>query len=163
MPKRAKSPFPRDPNATLRWITRGEIETHSVDAKLSDTIAHFLEPLLEVDPSPTPESLQAIFTVGAAVWNLGTMERPEWRGRSSLPVDSIEVLRDLASHPESPEGLFQIAEALLHRRRTLFGADPRYLVEVEVMPNADGGFRLRCTGALPADAPCRLDGLTNPP
>ncbi len=68
---------------------------------------------------------------------------------SRIQLDSHAELRKLAQQPDAPEGLFQISESLLHRRRTIFGKDLPSVVDFEMLPDPDAGFRLRCSWALP--------------
>lgn len=94
-------------------------------------------------------SVHATLTLGVTVWSLGTFEMPEWGTCSPFERDPIDVLRMLAAEPGSPEGMFQVTEALLHRRRTLFGEDRRCIVDFELLRDPESDFRLRCTGGLP--------------
>jgi hypothetical protein len=149
MPRRAQSPFPGPPSTTLRWIAVGEKETHSPDAKMSDTLLHFLDPLLALEEDPSPETIREVLRMGAMIWNLGAFAMPEWRKQIDLPIDLLAELRKLAAEEDAPERIFQITEALLHRRRTLFGKDLRSVVDYEILPDPTSKFRLRCTWALP--------------
>ena len=67
----------------------------------------------------------------------------------TMHIDPLAELRALAAQPDAPEGLFQVTEALLHRRRTIFAKDLRRVVDYEILPDPRSEFRLRCTWALP--------------
>lgn len=116
---------------------------------MSDTLLHFVEPLLALQKNPTRETCREVLAIGTMVWNLGTFAMPEWRKQVATPIDPLAELRKLAAEPDAPVGLFQIAEALLHRRRTLFGKDLRSVVNVEILPDPVSKFRLQCSWTLP--------------
>jgi len=116
---------------------------------MSDTLLHFLDPLLEFEPTHDPTLVRNVLEIGVAIWNLGSFEMPQWKSKSPLSRAPLDELRAIADDPRSPEGFFQIAEALLHRRRTLFEKDLRCIVDFEILPDPHSEFRLRCTFALP--------------
>lgn len=116
---------------------------------MSDTLLHFLDPLLAIEEDPSPKTIREVLRVGTLIWNLGTFAMPEWKKQVDPPIDPLAALRKLAAELAAPEEIFQITETLLHRRRTLFGKDLRSVVGYEILPDPASKFRLRCTWALP--------------
>jgi hypothetical protein len=135
-----------------RLASRGP-ESHSVDAKASDTLLHFVDPLIDDEMRRDVDAFGALLRVGIVIWNLGAFQMPEWKGKEVVPGDPHELLRDLAAHPKAPVDLLFVAEAMLQRRRTIFGNDRRMIVDAQITPDPQVGYRLRCQSTLPEHMP----------
>ncbi len=128
-------------------------ESHSVDAKVSETLLHFLDPLIDDKMLRDPEALQAVLRLGVVAWNLGSSEMSERKGKVTNPDDALGLLRVLASDPTATRDLRWAVEALLQRRRTIFGHDRRVIADAELVPDPQVGYRLRCQSSLPECTP----------
>lgn len=115
---------------------------------MSDALMQFVGPVFDTNGTPTPEEARLVLRVGVFIWNLGTYETLEWRN-SPFAMNSMKALREYARRSLDPEEFFRVAEALLHRRRTLFREDRREIVDFEILPDPECGYRLQCTWGMP--------------
>lgn len=110
------------------------------DRKISDTFLQFAEPLLEsMGPNLSEAQMEQPLKIAWTVWNAVVYSEVAQNNRM------LELLR--TSLDQAPE-VKVIVEALIERKRTLFGDDDRLIGEYELF-HKDGEVRLRAEARAP--------------
>ena len=110
------------------------------DRKIADTFLQFAEPLLDVfEPSVAETQMEQPLRIAWTVWNAVVYADV---AKNCRTLDTLRSLMD--GEPESTE----LVEALIERKRTLFGDDHRLIGEYTLFLK-DGEIRLRAEARDP--------------
>lgn len=111
------------------------------DRKISDTFLQFAEPLFDAHGSnPSEKQMEQPLMIAWTVWNAVVYADAGDNGRM------LDQLRASMAHDPQLKGFVQ---ALIDRKRTLFGDDQRLLGEYTLF-RKDGEIRLRAEARDPS-------------
>jgi hypothetical protein len=121
-------------------VAMSKLKLKFPDRKISDTFLLFAEPLLDaLGPNVTEAQMKQPLMIAWTVWNAVVYADVAKNGRT------LGTLRSsIDCDPESKE----LIEALIERKRTLFGDDQRLIGEYTVY-RKDGEIRLRAESRDP--------------
>jgi len=113
------------------------------DRKISDTFLQFAEPLLDAfGPNVTEARMEQPLKIAWTVWNAVVYADVAKKGRT-LDLLRSSMERDVESK--------ELVEALIERKRTVFGDDDRLIGEYKLFRKG-GEFRLRAEARDPLSA-----------
>lgn len=119
--------------------------------KASDALVKVVEPLLDrvaAESGMNQERMESILRLGVLAWNAHSL------GYTSIhPFLQRYGADKLALDDEDEFMVSALLEPLLHRRRKLFGDDPRMLADFVVLDSPSGEFRISVAWAKPNSAP----------
>jgi hypothetical protein len=122
------------------------------DLRISDTFLQFAEPLLDAfGPNVTEAQMEQPLMIAWTVWNAVVYADARANGRM------LDGLRTSMGHDPQLKGF---VEALIDRKRTVFGDDHRLIGEYKLF-RKDGEIRLRAEARDPRTRMDRSKGLVD--
>ncbi|MGI9273505.1 MAG: hypothetical protein ACR2PT_01425 [Endozoicomonas sp.] len=130
---------------------KGKLESqfgpeHANLPKLSELLIDYAGPLLEMVDS-SKESVTGAMDTAVICWNIGS-----YPAKESKELEE-ELISELINDPEVEEEMAMFLAMLIEVRRTVFGKDPRFVMDYKLTwcaddPDNDDDYRLKVFSSL---------------
>lgn len=117
------------------------------EAKISETLLEFCEPLLSLLDDPTLEEFRATLNIVILIWNVHGVSTAKQDGDGAC-LEELAHFRKQMADEGAPTVLLNGFDALNRRRQTDYVDDPRCVGEWDLISDGEGGYRFRCEARL---------------